>query len=83
MYELTYNSCLFHRCKPFDIIGLQTRNILILANDNFVGIEKEAIKITKFMTKKQACFLPQILIKFNNTWILLMLNKDITLNQKT
>lgn len=34
------------------MIELLTNNILMLANNTFAAIEEEAIKMTKFMTKK-------------------------------
>lgn len=52
--------------KLFDIIGLQINDILILINYTYVVIEKTALKIAKFMKKKQAYFLFQMLIKFNS-----------------
>lgn len=55
----------------------------MLANNTFVIMEEEAIKTARFMTKKRVCLLPQMLIKFNSTWIQLMPNEDIILSQKT
>lgn len=51
MSESIYNPCLFHRCEPFDIVRLQTDDILMLANNTFAGIKEEAIKTIKVMTK--------------------------------
>lgn len=65
--KLIYNPCLLHRYKPFDIVELQTDDTLMLANKTFAAIEKKTIKIIKFMTKKQACLLFQISIKFYGT----------------
>ena len=41
----------------------------MLINNTFAVIEEKAIKTAKFMTKNQACFLPQTLYKFNSIWI--------------
>lgn len=55
MTESTYKPCLLYRCKPFGLVGPQTDDTLILANDTFATAKEEAIKTPKFMTKKQAC----------------------------
>lgn len=64
--ELTYNLYLLYRCKIFDIVGLQTENILILVKDFFTTIEKNSIKAVKFMTKNCTCFFHKMFIKFNS-----------------
>lgn len=66
MTKLTYDFYLLYKYNLFDIVGLQTNNILIFTNNTFVAIEKIVIKITKFKTKKRAYFLPKLPIKFNN-----------------
>lgn len=83
MSESTYDPCLLHRCELFGIVGLQTDDTLMLANNTFAAMEEEVIKTAKFMTKERACLLPQTPIKFNGTWIQLMPNGDITLSQET
>ena len=83
MTESTYNLSLLYRYEPFSIVGLQTDDTLMLANNNFTAIEEEAIKTAKFMTKKQAYLLPKTPIKFNGIWIQLALNGNITLSQET
>lgn len=67
MTESTYDPCLLFRYERFSIIDLQTDNTLMLANNTFTSIEEKTIKTARFMTKKQACFLLKILIKFNDT----------------
>ena len=52
MTELTYNPYLLHKYKAFDMVGLQTNDILILANNNFAVMEEKYIKMVKFMIKK-------------------------------
>ena len=66
MIESIYKFHLLFKYKLFDIVDLQTDNILILANHNFIAIQEKAIKMAKFITKKQAYLLPKIFIKFNN-----------------
>lgn len=49
--EFIYNLYLLYSFGPFGMIGIQTDNILILANNNFAGKKKSAIQIAKIMTK--------------------------------
>lgn len=83
MTESTYNSYLLHTCKLFGIVVLQTDNTLMLSNNILAAIKEKALKMAKFMTKEQSCFLSKITIKLNSTWIYLTPNRDITLSQKT
>lgn len=83
MTELTYDPCLLYRCAPFDFVGLQTDDTLMLANDTFAATEEEAIKTAKFITKERAYLSLETLIKFNGTWIQLASSGDITLSQET
>lgn len=53
----TYGPFLVHRCELFSIIRLSTNGILILTNNIFAIMKEKTIKTTKFITKKQACFL--------------------------
>lgn len=41
--ELIYNLCLLYWSSLLKIVGMQTNNILILADNNFVNIEKATI----------------------------------------
>lgn len=65
MSKSTYNPCLLYKCEVFSIIRPQIDDILILVNNIFIIIEKKPIRPAKFMTKKQACLLTQMPIKFN------------------
>lgn len=69
MIELIYDSCFLCKGKPFGLASLQTNNTLMLMKDIFVIAKKEDIMIAKFMTKKRACFLSKMSIKFNSTYI--------------
>lgn len=53
MEESIYNLCLFHRSGLFGIIGIQTNNTLILADNNFASKDKIEIKTTNIITKDQ------------------------------
>ena len=55
----------------------------MFSNNTLTSMKEKAIKIAKLITKEQACLLLQIAKKFNDIWIQLMPNKDITLSQKT
>ena len=63
MIESTYDSCLLYRHGPFEIVGLQTDDTLMLTNETFATKEKNAIK--KFLTKSRSCLIPTETIKFN------------------
>ncbi len=56
MTESTYDPCLLYRCEPYGIVGLQTDDTLMLANNTFAAIEEEAIKTAKLMTKQRASY---------------------------
>ena len=43
MIELTYDLCLFHNIKSFDLIDFQTDDTLIFVNNDFVIKKNEAI----------------------------------------
>lgn len=46
MKESIYDLCLLYSSSPFDIIRIQTDNILILADNDFAKKEKTAIQTT-------------------------------------
>lgn len=69
MTKSIYDLCLLYKCEPLNFVDLQTNNTLMLANVILATVNGEAMKIAKFMTKKQACLLPRTSIKFNDTWI--------------
>lgn len=49
--KLIYDSFFFYSSGLFGIVEMQTNDILILANNDFVSKEKAAIKSVKIMTK--------------------------------
>lgn len=51
MTESTYDPCFFYRSGPLGIIGMQTNNTLILADNNFANKEEKTVKNAKIMTK--------------------------------
>ena len=54
MRESIYDPYLFFSSDPtFGIIGLQTDDTLILADNEFASIEEDAIKSGKIMTKNK------------------------------
>lgn len=69
MIESTYDSYLLFRFKPLGIVGMQTNNTLILADNNFANIEKETIKSTKIITKDREYLTLAHLLKFNGAQI--------------
>jgi hypothetical protein len=61
----------------FGIIGLQTNNTFILANENFALIKEIELKKTKFIAKEKEKFIINNSIKFNNKIIEFQENKTI------
>ena len=51
MKESTYDPCLLYSSGPFGIVGMQTDDTLILADNDFAGKEESAIQTAKIMTK--------------------------------
>ena len=69
MTKSTYDSCLFFRSEPLGIVGMQTDDTLILADNNFASTEEEAIKSAKIMTKNREYLTPAHPLKFNGAQI--------------
>ena len=74
MIKSTYNPCLLFRFELLRIMGMQTNDILILADNNFADIKKVIIKSAKIMTKNRKCLSFAHPLKFNSTQIKLDLN---------
>ena len=83
MTESTYDPCLLYKSEPLGIIGLQTDDTLMLAEDPFAVIEEVTIKMANIMTKERTYLTPKTPIKFNGTLIQLALSGDIILSQET
>ena len=66
MTKSTYNPCFLFRSELLEIIGIQTDDSLILANNNFTCIEEEAIKSAKIMTKDRKYLTSAHPLKFND-----------------
>ena len=75
--ESTYDSCLFHNIESFDLIDLQTDDILILVSDDFAIVKNKTIKIIKFMIKKRECLIITQQLKFNDMKIEFQKNDSI------
>ena len=69
MKESTYDPCLFYSSGLFGIVGMQTDDILILADDDFASIEEDAIKSAKIMTKDRKYLTSAYSLKFNGAQI--------------
>ena len=74
MIESTYDPCLLYSSSSFGIVGMQTDNTLILADNNFASTEEDAIRSAKIMTKDKEHLTPAHPPKFNGTQIKLDLN---------
>ena len=82
MEKSTYDSYLFYRFNPFDIVGIQTNDTLILANNDFVNKEEAENKVAKIMTKNQEYFTFTQPMKFNGVQIKLD-SESIVLTKKS
>ena len=65
MTESAYDSCLFYKSGQLEMMRMQTNDTLILADNNFISNEEEAIKIAKIMTKDREYLTLAQPIKFN------------------
>ena len=82
MQQSTYDPCLLYRSSPMGVIGLQTDDTLILADDEFATAEEDAIQTAKFKTKDRDVLTPDRPIKFNGAVIQLTLTGNLTLKQE-
>lgn len=81
MRESVYNLCLLYRSGPLQIMGMQTNNTLILANNNFANKEEKVVRNVKIMTKDWEYFTPTQPIKFNRVQIKLDSNSIILIKE--
>lgn len=65
MTKLTYASYHFYSLGLLRIVGIQTDNTLILANNNFTSMEEKAVKNGKIITKDWEYLTSAQSIKFN------------------
>ena len=77
MKESTYDSCLLYNHQSFDIVEMQTDDILLLATDDFANKKKKAVKSAKILTRDRNCLISINPIKFNDMKIQLHLGIDI------
>jgi len=49
--QSTYDPCLLYSTKPFGVVGLQTDDILVLADPQFAEQEKNQLKKAQFTAK--------------------------------
>lgn len=83
MTKSIYDAYLLFKPEPLKIIGLQTDDIFILADNVFATLEEDAIIAAKIMTKDRYCLTIILPIKFSSMKIELHLPSDITLRQKS
>ncbi len=73
MTQFTYDLCLLYITVishiDMRIVSMQTDDILILADQSFAVVEKEAIHSTKIMTKTREQLTFENSLKFNDTKI--------------
>lgn len=53
MRESTYNLYFLDKTSPFSIIEMQTKDILIFADNDFISKDNKAIKSAKIITKNR------------------------------
>ena len=73
---------MLYKSNPFGIVGLQTDDTLLLAEDLFADAEEDAIKAAKLMSKERDHLTFDKPIKFNGALIELTPNGDLTLRQE-
>jgi hypothetical protein len=63
----TYDSCLLVIIikNGFNIVGMQINNIIILADEHFLILEKNELLNAKFITKSKEKLIPDSLLIFN------------------
>lgn len=80
--QSTYNPCLLYKSDPLGIVGLQTDNTLLLAEDDFADAKENALRHAKLMSKDREYLTINKPIKFNGALIELTPNGDLTLKQE-
>lgn len=85
MIESTYDFCLLYtnsNNKIFRIVGLQTENTFILANNIFTAAKDKKLKEAKLLAKNREKLTLNTSIKFNKNYIRLIDNNGLFLAQK-
>lgn len=57
MRKSIYDPNYFYNSDLFNFVGMQTNDILILANNNFTSIKENAIKLPKIIMKDRKYFI--------------------------
>ena len=83
MNEFTYDFCFLYSNQPFDLMGLQIDDTLILTSDEFAIREDKAIQHAKIMTKSRKQLTTANSVRFNDIKIKLLKDENITLNQES
>lgn len=83
MEQSTYDPCLLYKSDPLGIVGLQTDDALLLAENSFADAEDNALKHAKLMSNDRDYLKVDKPIKFNGVLIELAPNGDLTLKQET
>jgi hypothetical protein len=71
MIQFTYDSCLLYIINRIcmSIVSMQTDDILILIDQSFAVVEKEAVHLVKILTKTREQLTSDNALKFNDTRI--------------
>ncbi len=83
--KFIYNSCLLYTDgsnKDFGVVGLQTDNTLLLANDIFAVVQEKELKEAKMLANDREKLTLNTPIKFNRGYIRLANNNNLFLSQK-
>jgi hypothetical protein len=81
MDQSTYDPCLLQSNEPFGIVGLQTDDTLLLADETFAEAEQNELHKAKFMAKEREQLTVNTPLKFNGGLIQLA-SDGITLTQE-
>ena len=83
MAQSTYDPCLMYSTTtPFGLVGLQTDDTLIVADNAFAEAEEAELKKAGFMAKKREQLAEGTKLKFNGGDITLQPDKSITITQE-
>ena len=65
MDQSTYDPCLLQSNEPFGIVGLQTNDTLLLADETFAEAQQNELHKAKFMAKEREQLTVNTPLKFN------------------